>query len=181
MEFQAQHLLLMRGASSLLFSNRYPDIRTMCPPRPATGALDPTATFRAKQRDVFRQTIVLEDISDVSRYTLKSGRYTSFNAIVAGCEYKGMRVAGWPRLVAGMTVHAVLRRAGDFSTLEAWWDSITRKIVGLKVNRMGEAAPMLVAAVVIFAVSLVARILAVAGAGFLGGTAILFGIWARQA
>jgi len=35
---------------------------------------------------------------------------------------------------------------------------------------------MLVAAVVIFAVSLVARILAVAGAGFLGGTAILFGI-----
>ena len=125
---------------------------------------------------MYKQIIVLEDISDVSRYTLKSGRYTSFNAVVAGCEYQGMRVAGWPRLVAGMTVHAVLRRAGDFSTLEAWWNPITREIVGLEVNRIGGAAPILIAAVVIFAVSLVARIFAVGGAGFLGGTAILFGI-----
>jgi hypothetical protein len=49
MEFQAQHRLLVRGGSSLPFCNRYPDIRTMCPPRPATGALNPTATFRANK------------------------------------------------------------------------------------------------------------------------------------
>jgi hypothetical protein len=140
-----------------------------------TGALDPLQHF-GRTRDVHKRTIVLEDITDVSRYTLKSGRYTSFNAVVAGCEYRGMRVAGWPRLVAGMTVHALLRHAEDFSTLEAWWDPITREVVGLEVNRMGEAAPMLVAAVVLLVVSLVVRTLEVAGAGFLGGTAILFGI-----
>ena len=48
--------------------------------------------------------------------------------------------------------------------------------MGLEVNRIGGAAPILIAAVVIFAVSLVARIFAVGGAGFLGGIAILFGI-----
>jgi hypothetical protein len=125
---------------------------------------------------VNKQTIVLEDITYVSRYTLKSGRYTNFNAVVDGCEYRGMRVAGWPRLAAGMTIHAVLRRADDFSTVEAWWDPITREVVGLEVSGMGEAAPLLAAAAVLFVVALGARALKVSGAGFLGGVAILFGI-----
>jgi hypothetical protein len=125
---------------------------------------------------VYKQTIVLKDITGVSRYTLKSGRYTSFDAVVAAREYRGMRVAGWPRLVARMTVHAVLRRAEDISTLEAWWDPITREVVGLEVNRLGEAPPMLAAAVVLVVISLVVRIVGIAGARFLCSLAILFGI-----
>ena len=87
--------------------------------------------------------VTLKDVSHVDRRGSPQGRkYSSFAFLSQGeTRSRAALIDGYPRIESGMTVTAILRKAGDWETLAGWFDHGT----GVCVKPAGSASGWLVA------------------------------------
>jgi hypothetical protein len=116
-------------------------------------------------------TLTLTNVFDVVRKARK-GPYTRFGFSSDGQTHVGLTVEGHPRIESGMKITAILRKDGDWNTLEGWLDHDTGACV----------MPMVPSPVTFVMMAIFATVLVVFGGQGHGGplhvdpTAALYGL-----